>query len=185
MTRRKTQSGAHEDLFGFKRSDGTIIDEDPTDLNLRSTQLGNQGAALKSLEPPQPNEISISTDLDTGVNTMTEEDDHDEPNMEDEDAYDGIASIASDDSTVVPLVARECEARRDHANVNDQVNDLLRAQSGEEATPLEDNDDIIDIPDTTVEGTTTEEGGIATRTRARRLETGTVLACLDTDWKKK
>ena len=84
------------------------------------------------------------------------------------------------------MVAKERELWKEQENVNQQVNGLLRAKSGEEANPTDDNDDIIDIPDTTVEGTsTTEEGGIATRTRARRAESGTVLAYLDEDWRDK
>ena len=90
--------------------------------------------------------------------------------------------------------------RREQNEVNDQVHDLLRAESGEEVTTMADEEDIIDIPDTTVEGTTnTDEGGVATRTRARRLESGTVatrtragrlesgtvLAYLDADWEDK
>ena len=113
--------------------------------------------------------------------------------MTEQDGDDGVTSIASDDSTVVPILERERRLRRDQEEVNQQVNDLLQSKSRDDL-PINDvvdetiptEDDIIDIPYTTVEGThSSNDGEIASRTRSRRATAGKVLSYLDSDWKDK
>ena len=123
LAQRKTQKNMNEDLFEFKHSDGTTIEDDGSTLRLQdlnATRLGNQGTALVS-EKPTHMELASSTNLDTGIETLTPQEDDNQVNAEVDTDDDGVASIASDDSTVVPLVAKERELRREQNEVNDQV----------------------------------------------------------------